>query len=177
MPFIRRAATALLALLILLVAVAYLLPREVRVARSITIDAPPDAVFPFLNSLEESAKWSPWLDRDPEAQLSYSGPASGVGNTLEWASEHPQVGHGKQTITESAANAHVTTALDFGDMGTAQAAFSLAPAGTGTLVTWSFQSDMGLNPLARWMGLMMDRWVGTDYEQGLSNLKALVEDT
>jgi hypothetical protein len=25
------------------------------------------------------------------------------------------------------------------------------------------------------MGLMMDKWVGGDYEKGLSNLKALVE--
>jgi hypothetical protein len=34
---------------------------------------------------------------------------------------------------------------------------------------------MGVNPVGRWMGLMMDRWVGADYERGLANLKALVE--
>ena len=27
----------------------------------------------------------------------------------------------------------------------------------------------------RWMGLMMDNWVGGDYERGLVNLKELVE--
>eukprot|EP01023_Acetabularia_acetabulum_P038207 TRINITY_DN36513_c1_g1_i1.p2 TRINITY_DN36513_c1_g1~~TRINITY_DN36513_c1_g1_i1.p2 ORF type:complete len:157 (-),score=35.49 TRINITY_DN36513_c1_g1_i1:16-486(-) len=34
---------------------------------------------------------------------------------------------------------------------------------------------MGSGPMGRWMGLMMDRWVGADYEQGLQNLKAVVE--
>jgi len=32
-----------------------------------------------------------------------------------------------------------------------------------------------MNPMGRWMGLMMDGWVGPDYETGLSNLKSLVE--
>ena len=27
----------------------------------------------------------------------------------------------------------------------------------------------------RWMGLMMDGWVGPDYEKGLQNLRKLVE--
>ena len=42
-------------------------------------------------------------------------------------------------------------------------------------MTWGFESDLGMNPMARWMGLMMDSLVGGDYEQGLANLKDLVE--
>jgi hypothetical protein len=34
---------------------------------------------------------------------------------------------------------------------------------------------MGMNPVGRYMGLMMDRWVGGDYERGLLQLKAQVE--
>ena len=60
-------------------------------------------------------------------------------------------------------------------MGTARAAFTLEPSGTGTLVTWTLVADMGLNPVGRWMGLMMDRWVGTDYERGLINLRRVAE--
>jgi len=42
-------------------------------------------------------------------------------------------------------------------------------------VKWGFATDMGMNPIARWMGLMMDRWVGADYQKGLARLKDLVE--
>ncbi len=99
----------------------------------------------------------------------------GVGNKLTWASEHPQVGNGTQEITASVENERVETALDFGSMGTADAFFSLKANGDVTDVTWGFTTDMGSNPVSRWMGLMMDKWVGGDYETGLNRLKALVE--
>lgn len=175
MKLVKRVVVTAVVLLALLVATAYLLPRSVSVARSTTIDAPPDAIFPLVNSLQEGQKWSPWLSLDPETKLLYSGPDAGVGNKLEWSSDHPNVGSGMQVITASEPAKFVTTDLNFGDMGTAKAVFHLEPAGTGTLVTWGFETDMGMNPMGRWMGLMMDRWVGKDYEKGLANLKALVE--
>ena len=56
-----------------------------------------------------------------------------------------------------------------------------AETATGTRVTWGFDSDLvegqgffgGL--LARYFGLFFDRWIGSDYEQGLANLKAYAE--
>lgn len=162
-------------LIIILVAVAYILPREVTVTRSVAINAAPDVVFPHVNSMQATGNWSPWLDRDPEVKLVYEGPEMGVGNKLSWTSDHPQVGNGTQEIVESTENEMVKTALDFGDMGTADAWFALAADGDGTTVEWGLTTDMGMNPIGRYMGLMMDRWVGTDYEKGLDNLKTLIE--
>lgn len=154
----------------------FLLPKDVAVARSIEIDAPAKDIFPHINSLKATGEWSPWLGRDPEVQLAYSGPDEGVGARLEWASEHPQVGNGAQEITLSDPDKRVETALDFGPMGGALAAFDLTETAGKTTVTWGFEADMGNNPMGRWMGLMMDSWVGGDYEAGLSNLKSLVEN-
>ncbi len=56
-------------LAIVLIGGAYLLPREVSVARSVQIDAPAEAIFPHVNSLKAAAQWSPWLDRDPDVAL------------------------------------------------------------------------------------------------------------
>ena len=175
MRFIRRLITAVVVIVVVLVAVAFLLPREVEVARSITIDAPAEEIFPHVNSMQMTEAWSPWLERDPEVQLTYAGPEAGVGKKLTWASEVPEVGSGTQEITASVENERVETALDFGPMGTANASFVLAAADGGTEVTWGFVTDLGMNPMARYMGLMMDRWVGGDYETGLGNLKTLVE--
>ena len=177
MRLIKRILVTLLVLILVLVGVSYLLPGKAEVSRSIAIDAPAEAIFPYVNSMQETEKWSPWLSRDPETKLSYSGPDAGVGNTLNWASDHPQVGTGSQEIVESVENSAVKTALDFGPMGTATASFTLQPEGGETLVTWGFESNLGLNPMSRWMGLMMDKWVGGDYERGLENLKSVVEST
>ncbi|WP_171179033.1 SRPBCC family protein [Ruegeria sp. HKCCD8929] len=175
MRLIKRILTVLVVIIVALVVIAYLLPGKAVVARSITIDAAPEAVFPHVNSMQKTEGWSPWLSRDPQTQLTYTGAEAGVGNKLQWASEHPQVGSGTQEIIESVENQSVKTALDFGDMGTATAQFTLTPAGEGTEVTWGFETELGLNPAMRWMGLMMDSWVGADYEAGLANLKQLVE--
>lgn len=175
MRILKRALAIVFVAALALAAIAYLLPREIEVSRTATIAAPPDAIFPHVNSMQATEAWSPWLGRDPETKLVYSGPEEGVGNKMEWSSEHPQVGSGSQTIVESVPDERVVTALDFGPMGKADAFFDLEPAAGGTDVTWAFRTDLGMNPVSRWMGLMMDGWVGGDFETGLARLKALAE--
>ena len=175
MRVLRKILTYVLVVAVVLAAVAYVLPREVTVERSVTIKAAPDAIFPHVNSMQATEAWSPWLERDPDVKLAYGGPASGVGNRMVWESEHPDVGSGTQEIIASVENSLVETALDFGLMGTARARFELKPEGEVTELVWGFVTDTGMNPIARWMGLMLDRWVGADYETGLARLRTLVE--
>jgi hypothetical protein len=46
--------------------------------------------------------------------------------------------------------------------------------GAGTRVTWAFDTQLGLNPLMRWSGLVLDSMVGRDFEAGLDRMAALV---
>ena len=174
MKLLKTALLGICVLAVVFLAGAYLLPGEVSVIRSVRIPAPAEQVFPYVNSLQKTEEWSPWLALDPDTVLSYSGPEEGVGNRLEWSSENESVGQGTQEITLSVPHERVETALDFGSMGTAKAYFDLAADGAETRVTWGLVSDLGHNPVARWMGLMLDSWVGADYERGLGNLKAVV---
>ena len=157
----------------LLVAGAYLLPRKVHLERNIAIAAPPAAVFAHLNDLRKHSDWSPWEKMDPSMKLTFTGPDSGVGQKSAWESK--EMGSGSQQIVESVENEKLATELDFGEMGTAQAFFLLSPEGGNTRVTWGFDTDLGMNPMSRWFGLMFEKWIGTDYEKGLSNLKQVVE--
>lgn len=175
MRLIFRFFTGVVVIVFLLALGSLLLPKEVEVSRSIIIEAEPVEIFPHVNSMQATQAWSPWLERDPNVKLEYQGPDAGVGSKLIWASDVRDVGSGTQEITLSVENQKVETALDFGPMGTANAAFTLAATADGTELTWGFVTDLGYNPMARYMGLMMDRMLGPDYEQGLNNIKALVE--
>lgn len=175
MKLIKWLLVIVVGLVIIFLAGAYALPRSVTVERTAVIAAAPEQVFPYVNSMQRTEEWSPWLSLDPNTKLTYSGPEEGVGNRLEWSSDHESVGSGTQEITASVPNEHVETALDFGPMGTATAYFNLEEKGDGTEVTWGLVSNLGNNPIARWMGLMLDRWVGADYEKGLANLTAVAE--
>lgn len=175
MRILRNLLIGLAILIALAVGGAYLLPRHVIVERDVVLDAPPEEVFAQVNSLQAFSEWSPWNDYDPDMTVTFSGPETGVGNVMEWRSEHPQVGQGRQEIVEVVENEFVRTALDFGDMGTAEAWWVLSPEGDGTRVVWGLDADMGMNPVGRWMGLFLDDLVGDDYESGFARLRSAVE--
>jgi effector-binding domain-containing protein len=159
---------------VLLVAIAFFLPDSAHLERSITIARPPSQVFAVLNSYRRFNDWSPWFDIDPHAKVTISGPGSGVGAKYAWAG-NKDVGRGSQQIIESKPNEMVKTALDFGDMGKPMAAFHLTPAGQGTQLTWSFDMNFNGKLISRYFGLMVDSFVGKDYDKGLLKLKSLVE--
>ncbi len=176
MRFLKRTLLSLIVVLALLAAISFLLPREVTVTRSTVINAEPSEIFPLISSLQAASEWSPWMGIDPDMVQTYSGPETGVGNRLDWTSDHPNVGNGRQEIIAMTPNESVKTALDFGAQGTAEALLEMAEVEGGTEVTWSLMTDMGNNPVGRYLGLMMDRWVGADYETGLASLKTLAEE-
>jgi len=175
MSFVRIAAIVLGTLFGLLILGGLLLPGEIRVARSIDIEVPPDQVFPLVNDLEAFNRWSPWAAVDSDTKFELSGPESGVGARLRWSSDNPEVGSGSQEIIRSQFPAQVVLRLDFGLQGSAEANFELEPLEAGTKVTWSFGYAIGYDLIGRYIGLLMEGLVGKKYEEGLARLKRLAE--
>lgn len=165
-------AGIIVALIAIFFAGAYFLPGEAVVQKQVQIAAPPAKVYAVLAALKRFNEFSPWYAMDPKSKIAFAGPESGAGQKMSWDSE--KLGTGSMTITEAVQDRRVASELDFGSMGKATASFELAPADGGTAVTWGFRQVL-TNPLQRWFGLMIDDWVGADYENGLANLKALVE--
>ncbi|MHA1524831.1 MAG: SRPBCC family protein [Alphaproteobacteria bacterium] len=172
---LKKIVLTIVGLAIALVAGAYLLPREIAIQRIITIEADAAKIFPYINSLRRTNEWAIWLKRDPGALVTYSGPEAGVGARVRWASRVQDVGTGAQEIVESTQDTQVATKLDFGSQGTADARLTLTPSGAATQVVWDFHTDLGLNPVARYFGLMIENMIAGDYDQGLAELKRQVE--
>ncbi len=175
MKIVKIIGGVVVALIVLFVGIGFALPQHVKVERDITIDAPPEAVFAKINSFKHFNEWSPWAKRDPNTKYTYSGPETGVGAKMEWSGDPDKVGSGTQEIIESRPNEFVKNSLDFGEQGKGEAYFKLEPVDGKTKVTWGLDSDMGSNPIGRWFGLAMDGMIGADYEEGLGDLKKLVE--
>ncbi len=175
MKILKTILFGVLALAVVLALGGLLLPSSAHVQRSVVINATPAAVFEVVNSFKRFNEWSPWYELDPGARYLYSGPSQGVGARFEWSSEKPEVGSGSQQIIESEPFRRVRTQLDFGSQGTAQGEITITPAEQGSEVTWAFDSEFGYDLLQRYFGLLYDRWIGADYEKGLTKLKTLVE--
>lgn len=176
---LKKVLLAIGGIIVLALLVSLVLPSKVHVERSIVINAPAAKIFPEVNSLQKWPAWDPWSKKDPNIQDNYTGPESGVGNTNTWKSDHKEVGSGSQTITESVPNENIKSKMLFGDAGEEYGEgtgfFNFTAEGENTNVTWGMDMDLGMNPMARYFGLMMDGTIGKDFEQGLGNLKAYVE--
>lgn len=176
MKLARRILVGMAGLIAILVVIGLFLPASIEVERSISIDAPATEVYAVVSDFRRFNDWSPWYELDPQASYSISEPASGVGATFAWESEDPSVGSGSQQIIELEPNRLVRVNLDFGAQGMAIASYELQPLGEqSTRITWSMETDFGYDLVGRYVGLMIDDWVGRDYEKGLARLKAIVE--
>jgi hypothetical protein len=174
MTVLKRVIIGLVTLIVLVVVIGFLLPRQVHIERSIVINAPQAELFEALNSFKRFNEFSPWAALDPDTQYTYDGPANGVGAKMSWVSNDPELGSGTNEIVESRAPDFIRTRLDFGGQ-LAEATFTFAPADAATRVTWGFDGDLGNNPVMRFVGLMFDKWIGSDYERGLARMKEVME--
>ncbi len=173
MKLLLKILGVLAALVLLLVLVAFFLPRQYRVERSLVINAKPDAVLTQVATLRAWKAWSAWNLRDPNMKLTYSDATTGVGAWSQWESKNE--GNGKMTITEQTPT-KVTYRLEFPDYGMQSVGtFELKPEGSAVRVVWADAGDLGMNPMNRWFGLFLDKFIGTDFGTGLANLKKLVE--
>ncbi len=177
----KKAGIIILFLIAAFIVTGFLLPKEVHIERSITVERPSTMMFELLNGYQYFDKWSPWAKRDPNAVFTVSGPETGVGARLSWVGDPHLVGSGWQEIVASRPYEQIDIKLNFDAQGPADTGFTLSAQGDATRVTWFFDSDLtkGVNLLdsflARYFGLLFDRWVGGDYETGLANLKQFAE--
>tara|TARA_R110002096_G_scaffold343771_1_gene536695 strand:+ start:501 stop:1040 length:540 start_codon:yes stop_codon:yes gene_type:complete len=177
MKILKIVVIVIIAIIGIIVIVGMLSPREVTLERSITINASAESIFEEIKGIKALNSWSPWQKIDPEGtKYTFEGPEIGVGSKMSWESEHPDVGTGSQKITESIENKKIRTELYFGGFDApSYANITIAPDGGKSIVTWTFEGDMGSNPIGRIMGLMMDGMLGPSYEEGLQNLKTQAE--
>ncbi len=175
MKFLKALFVAVAALAGVLAVVGLLLPARLQVSRSIEITATPELVYGYVAGFNRFNDWSPWADLDPDAQFTLTGPSQGPGARMEWRSKVPEVGSGSQEVMTVVPQREVGIQMVFDGTGEALSTMLLEPVDAGTRATWRFDMDLGMNPLNRWIGLMVDDSVGADHARGLGRLKALVE--
>ena len=156
-------------------------PGEFRITRSATLPASAAVVFAQVNDFHLWRAWSPWERLDPAMQRTYEGSPAGLGAIYRWTG-NKQVGQGNMTIIDSQAGQLIRIAMvflkPFASTGTAEFVFTDTPTATGdqtTVVTWSMSGSNNL--MCKMVGLFMnmDKLVGSQFEEGLRNLTAVVK--
>jgi hypothetical protein len=168
---------AVAAVIVVFLIVVALQPSDFRIERSATMRAPAPAAFAQVNDFQNWQAWSPWEKVDPALKRQYDGPKAGTGAVYAWQG-NKDVGEGRMTIMESRPAEVVRIRLEFFKpfAATNTAEFSFKPAGADTTaVTWSMAGQNTFLSKAISLFIDMDRMVGGMFDQGLTQMKAIVE--
>ena len=161
-------------LMVAFVAGGFFLPRRLKVLQSITIRADAVATYDKLQSFKQWESWAPWFQRDRFVEKQFEGAESGPGAVMTWKSQSE--GDGSIRVVSALIPQTVNMTVRLGDYGEAETWFELNDAGGGlTEVTWGFQTDFGQNMARRYFGLLFAGRVKRDLQEGLQNLKKVLE--
>ncbi len=167
----------LLLVIIVLAVLVFITPSDFKVEREVTINKPKAEVFDYVKLLKNQNEWGPWVKKDPAIKQEYKGTDGEVGFVSSWESNMEEVGSGEQEIkkiTDSRIDSELRFKKPFES--TAQAFMTLDEASpTSTKVKWGFTGNMP-KPMNLMLVFMdMDKEVGKDFDEGLKNLKAIIE--
>jgi hypothetical protein len=151
-------------------------PDSFSVERATSVTAPPDKIFPLIDDFHQWGSWSPYENKDPAMQRSYSGAASGKGAVYGWDG-NSNIGSGRMEILDSSAPAKIVIKLDFFKPfeGHNTAEFTILPQGDATHVNWRMHGPASFISKLMQVFMNLDHMIGKDFEIGLANLKRLAE--
>lgn len=178
MNIIKKIVLALLTIVVLALIAALFLTKNYAVEREITIDQPKDSIFNYIKYVKNQDNFSVWNRKDPKMIKTFSGTDGTVGFVYSWNSQDKNVGVGEQEIKkiiegeridfeirfkvpfESTDNAYIVTETISPDQ---------------TKVKWGFNGKMPY-PMNLMLAFMnMDKMLGKDLQDGLNNLKVVLE--
>ncbi len=166
----------LAAIVLLVVILALIAPKTYDVNRSIVVNKPVSQVFDFLKYLKNQDQWSPWEKKDPNMKKDFEGTDGEVGATSKWEG-NKEVGMGEQEIKRIVENEVIESELRFFKPWKSQsdAYLKVDGEGDGTKVTWGFSGKNKFPTSIMMLFMNMDKAVGKDFEEGLADLKEVLE--
>ena len=151
-------------------------PDTFSIQRAAVIRAPPQKIFAVISDFHQWGSWSPWENRDPAMQRSFSGAASGKGAVYAWDG-NKNVGSGRMEILDVSVPSKIVIKLDFLKPFEAHntAEFTMLPQGDATHLTWLMHGPAVFVSKVMQVFINLDHMIGKDFEIGLANLKRLTE--
>ncbi|MBP6217591.1 MAG: SRPBCC family protein [Oligoflexales bacterium] len=167
----------LIILLAVLASLARMQPDHFTISRSIIIKGTANEVFSQVENFHNWDKWSPWAKLDPTMEKIFEGSPSGEGAIYKWKGDK-SVGEGRMTIIKSQAPEHIRIELEFlKPMAAINATeFTFKPENQVTTVTWTMSGKNNFLSKVIYLFFSLEKMIGPDFEKGLFQLKAAVEN-
>ncbi|MEX0813539.1 MAG: SRPBCC family protein [Chitinophagales bacterium] len=158
--------------------IGFTLPERILVESKTEINRSPEDVLDFLDNLRNWEKWSEInAQNDSTLKVEYSGTSAGVGSIMTW--ERKALGKGSIKITRitqmpvlhyilEPESSNLLFDCKFEIRKTEQPGKSN--------VRWVVVTDLGLNPVMRYAGILLKSSLKSETEKEIEKLKAVLEE-
>jgi len=162
----------ILLLLVLIVGIGYIMPREVKVTTTEEINVPPAKVFHFVAGFVDRTAWDPWIRDDTAAQTTFDIKSGYVGSKYEW--EGPKVGQGVMEVDSIVPGSYLLNSVTFSQGMTIPEEWTFTPTDKGTSLTWTITMSSG-SPVGRLMNSIFKSMIQKTIDSGKTDLKNYLE--
>lgn len=163
-----------LVLVALVLIVPLFMPSTTNIKAEQLVSVTPEQVFINAARYTDRDKWDPWLEMEPDAEMTITPNPDYVGSTYTWKGK--KLNTGKMVVDSVAFGKYIAASIYFGkDPKPSLVEWKLEPAAEGTKINWSFTSE-GAWPLERlWLNLFKGVML-SDFKHGLSNYKDYLDE-
>lgn len=171
--FFRVVGAAVILVLILL-GIGLVLPRNYDLQTEIVIDAPPASIFPMINRLPNWRLWMWWSgEKNSQVEMQYAIVLEGEGASIAW--REPR-GQGRLYINRSVLDEEIVYFSQFEDFPRMVSLIRLKPLEDGkTRVVWRSYGKLPWTPFYGWSAMVFGVGLKAQYDRDLASLKELVE--
>ncbi len=172
----------ILIIILIIIALIFIIPlftkKGYTVERDVIINKPNNLVFNYIKYLKNQDSYSVWAKIDPNMKKDYKGIDGTSGFVAAWDSDNKKAGKGEQEIKSIIEGEKVDYTIHFIKPfeGLANAKMETNAINENqTNVKWHFDSKMKYPMNMMLLFMNMDKMIGNDLANGLSNLKNLLE--
>ena len=167
-------------LLIIIIAFAIYIavqPSSFSFERSKTINAPASLIYNKVNDYKEWPSFSPWLELEKEAILTYGDKTSGVDASYSWNGE--VLGEGSMKTISEVENKSISQHLSFIKPFKSESDinWTFTPTDEGTKVTWAMEGDQDfMTKMYTTFSGSIEKNTAPSFERGLFKLDSIVQN-
>ncbi|MEM7400349.1 MAG: SRPBCC family protein [Pseudomonadota bacterium] len=165
----------MLLLLIILGVIGYFLPTNYSVHKTKTISSSTEHIHEYVGDLKKWQEWTAWKGDDPEIEIMLGETTTGIGASQSWIDSH---GGGALIFTSWSPENGIEYDLVF-DGGKFKSISTIQykkASNTRTRVHWNLEGDMKIPIIGGYMALYFKYFIGDMFQQGLDQLKVIVEN-
>lgn len=175
----RKISIGIIGIIAVPLIVALFLPTHYQVERSIDITKPASDVFAYIRMLKNQDQYSVWAKKDPNMKRIFTGQDGSVGFISRWESLDSEVGTGEQEIKMvNADTLEMETELRFLEPMEATERSYMKVSSLDqkkSKVIWGFDGSVPYPSNLICLFMDFQELIGKDFEEGLSNLKVVLE--